>query len=142
MKTLIASILMIATMNVFAASVKVYETTTFSNGQVDGSFGINEDMGRAWVELAIYSGFSSDDSGPSYERVKVPGLSLVGGSVVLEVEGQQVECAKVKPVGIFKYRVAKATGNCKFKTSIEKRTYDDGFETRQISVLNVSLVTK
>lgn len=142
MKTLIATVLALATLNAFAASVPVYETTDYSTGQVDGSFGINEEMGRAWVELAIYTSYSSDDSGPNYERVKVEGLSLVGGSVVLNVDGQQVECAKVKPVGIFRYRVARATGNCKFKTKIEKQTYDDGFETHQVRVLKVSLETK
>lgn len=142
MKTLIVTVLALAALNSFAASIPVYETTNYSTGQVDGSFGINEEMGRAWVELAITTGYSGDDSGPSYERVKVPGLSLVGGSVVLDVEGQQVECAKVRPVGIFRYRMAKPTGNCKFKTQVVKETVDDGFETRTVRVLKVSLETK
>ncbi len=142
MKTLIAIVLAFFALNSFAASTPVYEETNYSSGQVDGSFGINEELGRAWVELAIWSGFQSDDSGPDYKRVKVEGLSLVGGSVVLNVEGQQIECAKVRPVGIFHYRVAKSTGKCKFKSQTIKKTVDDGFETRTVRVLKVTLETK
>ncbi|MFL5785582.1 MAG: hypothetical protein ACJ76H_13280, partial [Bacteriovoracaceae bacterium] len=126
MKTLIATALVLATLNSFAASVKVYEGDAYD--QIDASYGINEEMGRAWVELAIYTGSTGDDSGPSYDRVHVEGLSLAGGSVVLNVDGQQVECAKVKPSGIFRTHVARATKNCKFVSKIERRTTDDGFE--------------
>ena len=140
MKTLIATVLALATLNSFAASIPVYEASAYD--RVDGDFGINEEMGRAWVELAIYTGSGNDDSGPSYERVKVEGLSLVAGSVVLAVDGQQVECAKVRPVGIFRYRVAKPTGNCKFTSKTEVRIIDDGFETHKRKVQVISLTTK
>lgn len=140
MKTMIATILAAVSLNSFAASIPVYEVSNYD--RLDGSFGINEEMNRAWIEVAIFSNLSSDDSGPSYDRVKVTGLSLVGGSVVLDVEGQQVECAKVRTVGIFRTRVAKATGNCKFTTKVESRISDDGFETRRIRVTVLSLTTK
>lgn len=140
MKTVIAVALMIVSTLSFGASVKVYEAGQYVSS-IDGSFGINEELGRAWVELSIYDNFSSD-SGPSYDRVLVPGLSIVGGQVVLDVQGQQVVCANIKPVGIFRYRLAKATGNCKFVTTIEKRSEDTGFEIRKYSVKVLSIVTK
>jgi hypothetical protein len=140
MKNLIATVLALSTLNSFAASIPVFETTNHSI--LDGAFGINEEMGRAWVEVSESSTFSSDDSGPAYSRVKVPGLSIVAGSVVLDVEGQQFECAKIRPVGIFRYRVAKATGNCHFKTKVETRISDDGFETRKQTVRVLLLNTK
>ena len=140
MKTMIATVLAIVSLNSFAASIPVYETS--AGNTVAGSYGINEEMGRAWVEVAVSSNSASDDSGPAYDRVKVPGLSLVGGAVVLEVEGQQVECAKVRPVGIFRTRVEKPTGNCKFTTKVETRISDNGFETRRNKVIVLSLTTK
>lgn len=141
MKTLIASVLALIALNASAAKLDIFETRNL--GTVTGSYGINEEMGRAWVELDVDSRISADDSiGQDFERVKVPGLSLVGGSVVLEVEGQQVECAKVRPVGIFRYRMAKETKNCKFTTRTETRIEDDGFETHKVKVQIVSLETK
>ncbi len=140
MKTLIATVLALTTLNAIAASIPVFETTSYSS--LSGTFGINEEMGRAWVEVAESSASMSDDSGASYTRVKVPGLSVVAGVVVLEVEGQQVECAKIRPVGIFRYRMAKPTGNCKFTTKVESRIFDDGFETRKQTVRILLLNTK
>lgn len=140
MKSMIVAVLAVVSLNSFAASIPVYETS--AGNTVAGSFGINEEMGRAWVEVAVSSRMSTDDSGPSYDRVKVPGLSIVGGSVVLDFEGQQVECAKVRAVGIFRTRVARATGNCKFTSKVETRISDDGFETRRNKVIVLSLTTK
>ncbi len=141
MKTLITAILTLASVNAFSASIQILETTNFSSPYVQGSFGINEEMGRAWAELAIDNSVGSDSS-PEYVKVKVAGLSLVGESVVLDIEGQQVECAKVRPVGIFRYRVAKSTGKCVFKAKSGKKVIDDGFETRTIRTLVVSLETR
>lgn len=143
MKTLIASVLMIASVNAMSASIKLHETTNFSSGNAYGEFGINEEMNRAWVELSIVTS-NDPDFGATYDevRMKVEGLSLVGGSVVLDVDGQQVECAKIKTVGIFKKRKAKATGNCVFKTKVEKRVHDNGYETYKVPILIVSLETK
>lgn len=141
MKKLIATVLALTALNAFAAKIDIFETRNL--GTVTATYGINEDMGRAWVELDIDERMSADDSiGQDFEKVKVPGMSLVGGSVVLEVEGQSVECAKVRPVGIFRYRMAKPTKNCKVTTRIEKRLIDTGFETYTRKVQIVSIETK
>lgn len=140
MKKFIVAILAIASLNSFAASLEIYETTNFSSQYITGSFDINEDLGRAWVELELPSSFS--DSAPDYVRVKVPGLSLVGGSVILDVEGSQTECAKVRAVGIFRYRVARSTGKCVFKSKVVKTIVDDGFDTQTVRKLTVTLETR
>lgn len=141
MKTLIASVLATLSLNAFSVALPLHEQTVWSFAKVDASYGINEEMGRAWVELAVHT--STDvDSSPDYVRVKVPGMSIVGGSVVLDVDGQQVECAKIRPVGIFRYRMAKATGNCQVKSRTERRIEDDGFNTRKVTKLVVTLETK
>jgi hypothetical protein len=56
MKTLIATILALSTLNAFAASIPVFETTNHSI--LSGAFGINEEMGRARVEVSESSTFS------------------------------------------------------------------------------------
>ncbi len=143
MKTLIATVLALSTLTAFSATIPLLETTDFTDQVVASSYGINEEMGRAWVELSVDTGPQSSDSMTTTDtKIKVPGMSLVGGQVVLAVDGQQVVCANVRPVGIFHYHVAKPTGNCKFVTKTEKKIVDDGFETRRVLTLSVSLVTK
>lgn len=142
MKKLIALVLTLAAMTAEAASIKIHEEYVWGgNPTVSGTFGINEELGRAWVELDV-SKSNDVDAMPDSHRIKVEGLSLVGGSVVLNVEGQEIECAKIRPVGIFRYRMAKNTGKCVFKSKVEKRQVDDGFEIRKFKVMTVTLETK
>lgn len=142
MKTIIASVLMLASVSAMSASIKLHETTNFSGGNVFGEYGINEEMGRAWVELSIVTSYSGDETSYDEVRMKVPGLSIVNDSVVLIVDGTETECAKIKTTRLFKNRVAKATGNCVFKTKVEKRVHDNGYETYKVPTLVISLETK
>lgn len=139
MKTLMLGMILM-TVNAVAAEVKIYEESAHYGDAIGGSFGVNEEMGRAWVELSISDRMPEPNI--SYEKIKVEGLSLQGDSVVLEVDGQAVECAKVRPVGIFRTRMARATGNCKFKTRTGSVILDDGFETRKVPTSIVYLITK
>ncbi len=145
MKTLIAAIafVLFASVQSFAASIPVYEIPASSMTRtydVVGSYGINAELGRAWAEITVRSTFT--DSADDYYRAQVPGLSIVGDEVVLNVEGQNVVCAKVKRVGIFKTPVARATKNCAFKVSEKIVLHDDGFEIRKRRSVVVSLETK
>lgn len=142
MKTLMMGLILV-TMNAVAADVKIYEALDYRNSSVRGEFKVNEEMGRAWVELTIAEGgYMSEGPLPSYERVKVEGLSLVGGSIVFNQDGKQIECAKMKTSGIFRTRLPKETGNCKLKTVEGTTIVDDGFETRRVATVSVYLVTK
>jgi hypothetical protein len=109
---------------------------------VSGEFKVNEDMGRAWIELRIGEGWRSTDlpPNPSYERVQVPGLSLQNETIVIDVDGSQVECAYMANVGIFRTRVVRMNGNCEIETRESKEVVDDGFETRRVVVLSTYLI--
>ncbi len=142
MKTFIA-VLALVSLNAFAASVEVMTLTPRSltrSVNVKGSFGINEKLGRVWAEVTEVN--NDVDSMDDIYREQVAGLSLVGDTVVLNVEGQNVECAKVKHVGIFHYPVARATGNCKFVSTDKIVMEDDGFEIHKRRKIVVTLETK
>lgn len=129
MKTLIIALVLL-TSNAFAAKVQVAEysyNAAATASSIKGSYGINTSLNRAWVEVTLQQ---SGDMGDDYDRVLVPGLSIVGDAVVLDVEGQQVECAKVRPVGIFRTLMARPTKNCKFTVAVKKTEVDNGFEVR------------
>lgn len=143
MKTLITALALVS-FSAFSASVQVAEfnaSDVSSASGVQASFGINETLGRAWAEVTLASPMGSD-SNDTYLRAQVPGLSVVGGSVVLNVDGQQVECAQIRSVGIFHYRQAKATGNCKFSVALKKTQVDDGYDVRTVRKYVLSLETK
>ncbi len=142
MKTLIAALAFVS-LSSFAASVPVMTLSPRSltrSFDVKGSFGINEKLGRAWAEVTEVN--HDVDSMDDVYREQVKGLSLVGDTVVLEVEGQNVECAKVRHVGIFHYPVARATGNCKFLATEKIVMEDDGFEIHKRRKIVVTLETK
>ena len=142
MKTLI-TVLALVSFNAFAAKVQVTEVSAHSVSSAYGisaDFGINESLGRAWAEITLASTFS--DSNDTYLRAQVPGLSVVGDQVVLNVEGQNVVCANIRPVGIFRYRVAKKTKNCAFVVETKTTQVDDGYTVRTVKKHVLSLETK
>ncbi len=128
MKFFIAT-LVLASFNLFAAELEVFEINanrTSGKHSISSTYGHNEELGRAWVEIEVASGFTDSDS-DSY-RTKVSGLSLQGDSIVLDVEGKQVECAHLVKRGIFGYKFPKATGLCQFVVKSKTVTEDNGFE--------------
>ncbi len=142
MKTLI-TLLALVSFNAFAAKVPVTEVNGFavnSASSITADFGINESLGRAWAEVTLASTFS--DSSDTYLRAQVPGLSIVGDQVVLNVDGQNVVCANIRPVGIFRYRVAKKTRECAFVVDKKTTQVDDGYTVRTVKSYVLSLETK
>jgi hypothetical protein len=138
MKTLMLTLLLIAS-NAFAAKVEITEigyNDVPSAHYITADYGINTELNRAWAEITLEL---PGESNFSYLRAQVPGLSIVGDAVVLDVEGQQVECAKIRPRGIFRTLGAKATKNCKFTVTMKKTQVDDGFEisTKKSYVLSL-----
>lgn len=129
MKTLIIALALL-TSNAFAAKIKVAEfgySAVSNSSSIIPSYGFNPSLDRAWVEVTLQqSGDTMDD----HERFLVPGLSMVGDSIVLDIEGQQVECAKIRKGGIFRTTSARPTKNCKFTVAVKKTEVDNGFEIR------------
>lgn len=143
MKALLLA-LALTTSSAFAAEILVdSRVARNSRDRVGAQFKFNEELGRAWVELEISDGWPTSESAsiPWQERVKVPGLSLQDHTVVLDVDGQLIECAYIRNVGIFRTRAARNTGHCVFELRKSSQTLDDGFETRQVTILNTYLLT-
>lgn len=101
-------------------------------------FGINPELGRAWVEIDVY--FVQSESSESY-RVAVPGLSYDKSSsqVVYDAEGKKVICANVRETGswIFKSQRIEPTGDCELTRKYVKVPIDDGFAVEVIEHFEV-----
>ncbi|MDO9451433.1 MAG: hypothetical protein Q7J29_01075 [Stagnimonas sp.] len=92
------------------------------------TFGINPELGRAWVEVTVYE--SVTELIDTY-RVPVPGLRYDKDSsqVVYDAEGRNVVCANVRETGnwFFKDQRIEATGDCELTRRYVKVPIDDGF---------------
>jgi len=92
------------------------------------AFGINPELGRAWVEVNVYH--DPTETTEVY-RVPVPGLSYdkTSGQVVYDAEGRTVVCAKVRETGrfLFKSQRVDPTGDCELTRRYVKQPIDDGF---------------
>lgn len=143
MKSLIAILVLLSSV-AFAGEIKVYEVEAGPWSQfIRGNFAVNASMGRAWVSVEVSERLhgSRRDSTSSYRNVGIPGLSFDSASqkIMLDLEGQLIECGYRTGRGIF--RRIKET-NCHFESRKEWRTYDDGFNTYRMQVLQLFLVTE
>lgn len=144
MKSFLAALVLVSGFSQ-AAEIKVYEAaTTPWTKFIKGNFAVNKQMGRAWVEVELSErGRGPRDSRdiPSYARAKVEGLYFDAetSKIMLEHEGQLIECGYRTGRGIFK-RI-KETG-CKFEARRERRLFDDGFRTYTQDYNQLFLVTK
>lgn len=140
MKSLIALVVLVCSF-AHAAEIMVHEADSSVAKVMKGSFEVNPAMNRAWVDVVMQDRLSGRDVGRSFASVKVPGLSFDSASsrVMLEIDGQQVECGYRTGWGIFKRIVE--TG-CTFTTKLERRLYDDGFRTYMKEYRQLYLVTR
>jgi hypothetical protein len=128
MKKFLIAFLAIISFSALAGEITLYnkptsETRDFSFNGFE--FGINKDLGRAWVIIKL----SELGDGPvAYdERVKVEGLSYnpTSQEVLLDVEGTQIVCAKVK-YNFFGTRIKK-TCRFTFKKNYYTKELDNGY---------------
>lgn len=101
--------LMLTMAHAFAAEVKIYEGPDKYGTNTSIYYDVNAQTGYAGVKLLIKKE-SNDHTFRNTINVNVPGLSVVGSSVVYNDQGQQVECATVGR------HTVRATGNCSFRT--------------------------
>lgn len=146
MKLIAAMIVCLFATLSYSAEIKVFDIPSQGmDSNVVSEFAVNKEMGRAWVTISTSTNMPDSDLG-SFYRVKVEGLSYdaTTKTVVLETEGQLVECGKVVRAGlaIFKNTRVKPTGNCKFKVRNGYVTVDDGFETRRVFSRELFIITK
>ena len=144
MKNLVLAFSLLVSSLTFAAEVKIYEAPTWMGDSASATFAVNEELGRAWVEIHISDNYDVEDMGTT-ERVKVPGLSYDNSAkaILLDIDGQLVECAQLKKRGIsvFRHNLIKESG-CHFTSKVVKKMVDDGFEIKKKNYLQVFLITK
>jgi hypothetical protein len=129
--------------NAFAKELLILEAPAKStHTRVQSQFKINKELGRAWVVLKKYERRGKGHSHYRTAKVQVPGLSFEPEtqSIVLENEGQIIECAKVKTKTIiFPINFIKKTGNCEIDYRFVKKSIDDGYEIKTRNFLQVYL---
>lgn len=105
-------------------------------------FAANKQLGRAWVEINVDNSDADSSLGNDDYRTKVEGLSYDAAtkSIMLERDGQLIECAKWKNGGFFGLDGFKPTG-CKFSHRLIKKTIDDGFDNYTVRAVVVTITT-
>lgn len=140
MKKLMIAFLASLSFSLFAGEITLYnkpvnETRDFSFNGLE--FAINKDLGRAWVVIKLAE---LGDGPVAYdERVKVQGLSYntTSQEVLLDVEGTQIVCAKVK-FNFFGTHI-KNTGRCTFQTKYYSKEVDNGYEIEKVDMVKLLL---
>ena len=147
MKMILVAITTFMLGTAFAGEVKIFDKSIYEIGyslSINPSFVINEELGRAWVEVDV-ADQDPESLGSTY-RVKIEGLSYdkATSSVLVEHEGEVVTCAVKRTYGrsVFKTERINMTNRCSFQGAWRKITYDDGFEIKQTEKYKIVLVIK
>jgi UDP-N-acetylglucosamine enolpyruvyl transferase len=148
MKKLIIALTMLVVSAVHAGEIKIKSISQYElwgSAHVSAAFGINPEMGRAWIEVTTTA--NDPDGGLSdIERLKIEGLTFdqQTGAINIDFEGKITTCAEYKTVGrsIFRQKLIKMTSNCKFEGRWKKITYDNGFEMQKTSKYEIFLIVE
>lgn len=141
MKKLLSMIIALTAFSATAGEIKIYDVNTaalFYVSSVSPEFAINQDLGRAWVNITFSS--YNEDPFKQDERVKVSGLSYNKDTkeIILDAEGSQTVCARVKFRRLFGTEI-RPTGDCKFVQKYYTVEKDNGYEIEKIQRLNITL---
>jgi hypothetical protein len=126
-----------------AAEMKLLDIASSSfHGDAQARFNVNLQLGRAWVETTVTDhSFEQED----VYRSQVAGLSFDQelNAIVLEREGQLIECAEVTMRGrsVLRHTRIRPT-NCSLESRFVTVMVDDGFTIKKQRRLQVFLVTK
>ena len=120
-----------------AEQVIVYEAVGGSSQLVSASFAVNRELGRAWVDVQVQSGPSSEPAfDPPIEK-HVDGLYYDSArkQVLYRTATGPIVCAEDATALWATY--LKSTGNCRLIPITEQRKIDDGFDVREQTVARV-----
>lgn len=128
-----------------AAEIKVFEAPVdYFRPMARSYYAINQQMGRAWVEIEMYdpNGNGEAGNGSAWYREKVPGLAFdaATSTITLDHGGQIIECATVT-FGRFRTVRVRETG-CQLQTRRVRLTFDDGYRTYKRDYHQVFLITR
>jgi hypothetical protein len=143
MKSMLIALLTLASASSFAKTINLY-TTWNTHAQITSKFDINADLGRAWVSLDINDSPNDSESMSEEKRIKVQGLSYDAqtNEVIYTSDGRNIVCAVAvtRGRGIFRNTTIKNSKDCSFKTIIETKMVDDGFNVRRQRYQTIQLV--
>jgi hypothetical protein len=145
MKSFLSAILILASVNASAKTIKLFSFWAGFADDVQTSFMLNEDLGRAWVNVLTIHDFD-DDTDEVDHYVKVDGLSYNQETKeVIYTDGKsEVVCARyiTRGRGIFRNTRLVNTKDCQFVESREVRSVDDGFyvRTKKYDVVSLKII--
>lgn len=144
MKNVLLLMMIFTATTAAAETIKVYSTWN-QWAELTATFDTNPSLGRAWVNIEVDESPSDPDWDPTDHRVKVDGLyynNEIDAVVYANENGVETICAQTRTRGrgIFRRTNLVSTKSCKFKTSYEVRSVDDGYHVRKRKYKVLSLV--
>lgn len=143
MKSFLLSTMLLISGLLHAEDMKIFEIDNNTDKVVSSEFAINKELDRAWVEITVSERFGDpDDMHTKSYRQKVEGLRYdsASGNIVLDKDGQIIECAAVKTRGIsFLKHDNIENSNCSFLSQNLKVGIDDGFVIKKQKQTHVFL---
>jgi hypothetical protein len=126
------------------AQIIVFERDLETSGEeISANFGVNRELGRAWIDVQIESMTPADDE-PLRLVISRPieGLSYDSDrkQVLYRVGGETIVCAE--DASILWRTYLKSTGRCQLRTVSERRKADDGFMIRDRIMARVVFETQ
>ena len=121
MKKLVLMTTLFASLAVSAGELKVMDlpSSEMAHGHVTTRFEIDLNSGTAGVSATVTRRKPGRGGGTTYTHTRenvVPELSMVGGTLALNVDGVSVDCGTMGVTIIFKRPVLNLNGNCDLDT--------------------------
>jgi len=110
-----------------------------SKQQISAEFGVNRELGRAWIDVQIQETAYLGEGVPQSEVIMriLDGLyyDSAGKQVLYRTAAETIVCAED---GTFLWTThLKSTGNCRLSPRSEQRKVDDGFNVREETVTKI-----
>lgn len=123
-----------------ASQIIVFERPLDTGNQkISADFGVNRELGRAWVDVQIQSTNYMGEGLPLPYVImrKVDGLyyDSMRKQVLYRTGTESIVCAE--DANILWTTYLKSTGNCRLTPSTEERKIDDGFNVHEQTVAKV-----
>jgi hypothetical protein len=152
MKKLMLAVLCLFSLSAFADQIEIFKDSSFRARRYNFSYKtvyrVNAELGRAYAQVRVRElncGGGQDRICWSYQKdALVPGLSFDKNTedIVFDNGSSITVCANTYIGGrIFKKRIIKPTGNCKFTTKRDIEVVDDGMNVRRYRVVKVYFET-
>ena len=110
-----------------ATEVKVFEMPSSDSDLLSSFYTIEKNTGKVFVTLQVTSRYRTNDGigEVSYYKTEVPSLRFDehASAIILDHEGQDIECAIVTQRTIFRLNIIRDSG-CKLVAKASNRNYE------------------